>query len=79
VTNLTADEARTFMSERGYRWVRTAGGPVPLAEWRPYGGYEGWRGRPIADNAILDDVPESERPAAAGIWRFTKNAGRTKP
>lgn len=63
---------RVEAAARGFTHVQTHGGPVPVADWTPYGnGIEAtWRGEWSAPDAVRD-VPRQPFPESAlGVWRF---------
>lgn len=80
---MTQDDFDAFILEarnRGLTHVKTAAGWIPLAEWRPYGAFDGsnpgiekyiggfvW----IGPTRAKESLPEpSTRPVALGVWEF---------
>lgn len=52
--------------ERGFKLVKTAGGPIPLSAWRPYGAFDGCN-------------PGIERHIEGFVWLDANRAGDGEP
>lgn len=73
----THAEAVRIMRQDGHTHMLTYAGPVPLADWTPYGnGIEAtWRGVLRGDGKWMDDMGDKARPDdCLGVWTPCKPA-----